>query len=158
MSSAPVSKSLILLIPPQYSCKRLKDRLQAAYCFRLDDHEETRVSALGWLMELVRLTSKKSKDDLGLRAEILPALLKTLSDTSEAVVKKDLELLAQISKNDDYFNQLMVHLLTLFSSDRKLLEQRGSLIIRQLSINLNAERIYRTLAENLEKETDLEFA
>lgn len=108
-------------------------------------------------MELVKLAIKKSKDDIGLRAEILPALLKTLSDTSEAVVKKDLELLAQISKNDDYFNQLMVNLLTLFSSDRKLLEQRGSLIIRQLSLNLNAERIYKTLAENLEKETDLEF-
>lgn len=109
-------------------------------------------------MELVKLSAKKSKDDVGLRAEILPALLKTLSDTSESVVKKDLELLAQISKNDFYFNQLMINLLTLFSSDRNLLEQRGPLIIRQLSLNLNAERIYRTLAENLEKESDLEFA
>lgn len=109
-------------------------------------------------MELVRLTSKKSQSDVGLRAEILPALLKTLSDSSEAVVKKDLELLAQISKNDDYFSQLMANLLALFSSDRNLLEQRGSLIIRQLSLSLNAERIYRTLAELLEKENDLEFA
>lgn len=125
---------------------------------RLDDHEETRVSALGWLMELVRLTSKKSQSVVGLRAEILPALLKTLSDPSEAVIKKDLELLAQISKNDDYFNQLMANLLALFSSDRNLLEQRGSLIIRQLSLSLNAERIYKTLAELLEKESDLEFA
>lgn len=109
-------------------------------------------------MELVKLAAKKTKEDMGLRAEILPALLKTLSDQSEAVVKKDLELLAQISKNDDYFTQLMANLLTLFSSDRNLLDQRGSLIIRQLSVNLNAERIYKTLAENLEKETDLEFA
>lgn len=109
-------------------------------------------------MELVKLRTKQTQDgDMGLRAEILPALLKTLSDPSEAVVKKDLELLAQISKNDTYFDQLMVNLLILFSSDRNLLEQRGSLIVRQLSLSLNAERIYRCLAEHLEKEPDLEF-
>lgn len=107
---------------------------------------------------MMKFSARKEKADIGLRAEILPALLKTLSDTSEAVVKKDLELLALISRNDVYFNQLMVNLLTLFSSDRKLLEQRGALIIRQLSLNLNAERIYRTLAENLEKESDIDFA
>lgn len=43
-------------------------------------------------------------------------------------------------------------LLELFSTDRKLLETRGSLIIRQLCLNLNTERIYRTFAEILEKE------
>lgn len=46
----------------------------------------------------------------------------------------------------------MVNLLELFSTDRRLLETRGSLIIRQLCLNLNTERIYRTLAEILEKE------
>ena len=46
----------------------------------------------------------------------------------------------------------MSNLLELFSTDRKLLETRGSLIIRQLCLNLNTERIYRTFAEILEKE------
>ena len=46
----------------------------------------------------------------------------------------------------------MVNVLELFSTDRRLLETRGSLIIRQLCINLNTERIYRTLAEILEKD------
>lgn len=46
----------------------------------------------------------------------------------------------------------MVNLLELFSTDRRLLETRGSLIIRQLCLNLNTERIYRTFAEILEKE------
>ena len=46
----------------------------------------------------------------------------------------------------------MVNLLDLFSTDRGLLEARGSLIIRQLCLNLNTERIYRTFAEILEKE------
>jgi len=46
----------------------------------------------------------------------------------------------------------MVNLLSLFATDRKLLETRGSLIIRQLCVNLNPDRIYRTLAEILERD------
>lgn len=46
----------------------------------------------------------------------------------------------------------MKNLLALFSTDRRLLDHRGSLIIRQLCVNLNTERIYKTLAEILERE------
>ena len=83
-----------------------------------------------------------------------PALLKTLSDSSDEVIKHDLQLLAQISSSSEesYFKSFMVNLLGLFSTDRRLLDHRGSLIIRQLCLNLNTERIYRTLAEILEKE------
>jgi vacuole morphology and inheritance protein 14 len=52
----------------------------------------------------------------------------------------------------------MKNVLELFSTDRRLLETRGSLIIRQLCLHLNAERIFRTIAEILEKDDDLEFA
>ena len=70
------------------------------------------------------------------------------------MVKSDLQLIAQISSSSDesYFKAFMVNLLDLFSTDRGLLEARGSLIIRQLCLNLNTERIYRTFAEILEKE------
>ncbi|GAA5846548.1 hypothetical protein JCM9279_006736 [Rhodotorula babjevae] len=104
----------------------------------------------------------------------LAVLLKLLSDSSERVLRYDLQLLAQISSlgsgpsvgargtaaggDDEYFAPLMSSLLELFSTDRKLLETRGSLIIRQLCGSLNAERIYRTCAEILEKDEDLEFA
>lgn len=101
-----------------------------------------------------------------------PALLKTLSDSSEEVraprhvsnsdsrsfvlqvIKHDLQLLAQISSSSEesYFKVFMMNLLELFSTDRRLLETRASLIIRQLCLNLNTERIYRTFAEILEKE------
>ena len=83
-----------------------------------------------------------------------PVLLKTLSDPSEEVIKANLQLLSQISSNseEDYFPLFMANLLSLFSTDRKLLETRGSLIIRQLCLNLNAERIYRTFAELLERD------
>ena len=83
-----------------------------------------------------------------------PALLKTLSDSSDEVIKHDLQLLAQISSSSEesYFKSFMVNLLELFSTDRRLLDNRGQLIIRQLCTNLSTERIYRALAEILEKE------
>jgi len=89
-----------------------------------------------------------------------PALLKTLSDPSEAVVTRDLLLLSQISRNSEeaYFTSFMVNLLKLFCTDRRLLETRGNLIIRQLCVTLSAERIYKTMAETLEKDEDVEFA
>lgn len=123
----------------------------------LNDHEATRVAALTWLIMLHRKAPKKV---LAFNDGTFPALLKTLSDPSDAVVTKDLQLLSQISRNseDDYFAYFMVNLLQLFSTDRKLLEVRGNLIIRQLCISLSPERIYRTLADCIEKEEDVEFA
>lgn len=123
----------------------------------LNDHEATRVAALTWLIMLHRKAPRKV---LAFNDGTFPALLKTLSDPAEAVVTKDLQLLSQISRNseDDYFSNFMVNLLQLFSTDRKLLETRGNLIIRQLCTGLSPERIYRTLADCIEKEEDLEFA
>lgn len=123
----------------------------------LNDHEATRVAALTWLIMLHRKAPRKV---LAFNDGTFPALLKTLSDPAEAVVTKDLQLLSQISRNseDDYFTNFMVSLLQLFSTDRRLLETRGNLIIRQLCVSLSAERIYRTLADCIEKEEDVEFA
>ncbi|KAI2627508.1 vacuole morphology and inheritance protein [Hypoxylon sp. NC1633] len=123
----------------------------------LNDHEATRVAALTWLIMLHRKAPRKI---VAFNDGTFPALLKTLSDPAEAVVTKDLQLLSQISRNseDDYFSNFMVSLLQLFSTDRKLLETRGNLIIRQLCMTLSPERIYRTLAETIEREEDVEFA
>ncbi|KAF8915375.1 vacuolar protein 14 C-terminal Fig4p binding-domain-containing protein [Mucidula mucida] len=123
----------------------------------LSEYEETRVAALKWL---IMLHQKAPKKILAMDDGTFPALLKTLSDSSEEVIKHDLQLLAQISSSSEegYFKAFMINLLELFSTDRRLLETRGSLIIRQLCLNLNIERIYRTFAEILEKEDDLEFA
>jgi vacuole morphology and inheritance protein 14 len=83
-----------------------------------------------------------------------PALLKTLSDPSDAVVTRDLLLLSQISmqSDDSYFTSFMVNLLKLFCTDRRLLETRGNLIIRQLCLTLSAEKIYRTMADCITKD------
>ncbi len=123
----------------------------------LNDHEATRVAALTWLIMLHRKAPRKV---LAFNDGTFPALLKTLSDPAEAVVTKDLQLLSQISRNseDDYFSNFMINLLQLFSTDRKLLETRGNLIIRQLCVSLSPERIYRSLANCIEREEDVEFA
>ncbi|TPX68575.1 hypothetical protein SpCBS45565_g03061 [Spizellomyces sp. 'palustris'] len=122
-----------------------------------DEREETRVAALEWLLMLHKKAPRRvlNSDDATFQA-----LLRTLSDSSEEVVKRDLQLLAQVSQHsdDEYFSRFMVNLLSLFSTDRRLLETRGSLIIRQLCLSLNPERMYRTFAEILEREEDLEFA
>ncbi|KAL8774959.1 MAG: hypothetical protein Q9209_000438 [Squamulea sp. 1 TL-2023] len=123
----------------------------------LNEHEATRVASLAWLIMLHRRAPGKV---LATNDGTFPALLKTLSDPAEAVVTRDLQLLSQISKNSDdsYFNLFMTNLLQLFCTDRRLLETRCNLIIRQLCVSLSAERIYRTLADCLEKDEDLEFA
>lgn len=117
----------------------------------LNENEATRVAALSWLIMLHRKAPRKV---VAFNDGTFPALLKTLSDPAEAVVTKDLQLLSQISRHseDSYFASFMVNLLQLFSTDRHLLEVRGNLIIRQLCLNLSPERIYRTLADCLEKE------
>jgi vacuole morphology and inheritance protein 14 len=123
----------------------------------LNEHEATRVAAIAWLIMLHRMAPGRilTVDD-----GTFPALLKTLSDPSDAVVTRDLLLLSQISLNSDdtYFTSFMVNLLKLFCTDRRLLETRGNLIIRQLCLTLSAEKIYRTMADCLVKDEDVEFA
>ncbi len=60
--------------------------------------------------------------------------------------------MAKISVLNESVNKLMENLIHLFSTDRQLLENRGSLIIRQLSVLINPEKIYVTLARILEME------
>ena len=116
-----------------------------------DVNEDTRVGALEWLLMLHK---KYPSQVMSSSQSFFNGLLKTLSDYSEEVVRRDLLLLAQISHNsdDEYFTKFMVNLLNLFTIDRKLLDSRGALIIRQLCASLNPERMYRSFAEILERE------
>ncbi|KAG2336275.1 hypothetical protein BDR05DRAFT_1006021 [Suillus weaverae] len=117
----------------------------------LREHEQTRVAALKWLIMLHQkapkvclnpsggCTNRGDCQILAIDDGTFPALLKTLSDSSEEVIKHDLQLLTQISTSSEksYFKVFMMNLLELFSTDKKLLEARGKI---------------------LEKEEDLEFA
>ncbi|KAJ1567822.1 hypothetical protein HK405_004647, partial [Cladochytrium tenue] len=135
----------------------LKETVETLSELFKDENEETRVASMDWLIMLHKKSPTKviTSDE-----NATHDLLKALSDSSEEVVRRDLQLLAQISHYSDeqYFMRFMVNLLSLFSSDRRLLETRGALIVRQLCLSLNAERIYRAFAEVLENDEDLEFA
>ncbi|KAJ5379875.1 Protein VAC14 [Penicillium cataractarum] len=156
-SRAPTPRSSIVSVPSQPADLDYAAAVNSLTLQFLNENEATRVAALSWLIMLHRKAPRKV---VAFNDGTFPALLKTLSDPAEAVVTKDLQLLSQISRNseDNYFTSFMVNLLQLFSTDRQLLEVRGNLIIRQLCLNLSPERIYRTLADCLEKEEDLEFA
>jgi vacuole morphology and inheritance protein 14 len=89
---------------------------------------------------------------------LFPALLKLLSDPAEEVVRQDLAVMGIISTNPTYFDRLMQSLISLFATDPTLLEKRGTMIVRQLSLHLDAQRVFRRLSVILEESADEDFA
>ena len=62
------------------------------------------------------------------------------------------------SSDDNTFRQIVFQVVSLFRKDRRLLETKGSLIVKNLCFSLKPERVFRCFAEVLEKDTeDLEF-
>lgn len=66
--------------------------------------------------------------------------------------------MARIALSEQQFLRVLTDVLRLFSSDRRLLERRGNLVVRNLCVHLNADRVYNTMAKVLRDESDLEFA
>ncbi|XP_026182024.1 protein VAC14 homolog [Mastacembelus armatus] len=161
----------------------------------------TRIAVLKWLYHLYIKTPRKMFRHTD---SLFPMLLKTLSDESDEVILKDLEVLAEIASSpagqtdqggscdstdnklklkvpegvtpgqqhsskagdlspstpsmNSYFYKFMINLLKRFSLERRLLENRGAFIIRQLCLLLHAENIFHSMADILLKEEDLKFA
>ncbi|XP_059156655.1 protein VAC14 homolog [Physella acuta] len=146
---------------------------------RLLGHEtiQARVAALKWFHLLLVKTPNKTFRYI---EEFFSLLMTTLADPSDDVVLLDLEVLSEISSNpsgfgdlpnvtclsrpandlklNPYFTKLMNGLIDWFKKDKQLLEDRGAFIIRQLSVYLSAEAIFRSLAQVLLLEEDLSFA
>ncbi|KAI9168178.1 hypothetical protein H9P43_007550 [Blastocladiella emersonii ATCC 22665] len=118
--------------------------------------EETRMGCLEWLLML----HKKAPPFVLAFPNLLPTVFTLLSDPSEDVVKRALQLVAQVSSFSEgaQFDVLMADILLLFCRDRKLLEARGSLIVRQLCLALSPEDVFRSFSQVLEREEDVEFA
>ncbi|CAL1543961.1 unnamed protein product [Lymnaea stagnalis] len=149
---------------------------------RLLGHEtiQARVASLKWFNLLLVKTPNKTFRYI---EEFFGLLMTTLADPSDDVVLLDLEVLSEISSNpagcgglpdgtvvvspersgheiklNPYFTKLMNGLIDWFKKDKQLLEDRGAFIIRQLSIYLSAEAIFRSLSEILILEEDVSFA
>jgi vacuole morphology and inheritance protein 14 len=105
---------------------------------------ESKVGSLTWITLLYTIVKPRMISYID---KIFPVLLKTLSDSNDEVVILDLRVLAVICEEgppkNQHFKPFMNSLFRLFSADRNLLKKKGSYIIRQLSVSLNAEDIYR---------------
>lgn len=122
------------------------------------DDVPTKMASLRWIN---MLKEKRMKDIHGFTVNLLPVLLRTLSDPSDAVVLLDLQILSRISlpvtkdkakpdgTEEAQFQLVLNAILNLFAQDRQLLETRGSLIIRKLCVLLNAKAVYIRMAEIL---------
>jgi len=75
-------------------------------------------------------------------------------------VLMNLSVLARISMHASEFERVLSAIVQLFQADRRLLETRGSLIVRKLCVLLNARAIYIALAKLLRDRAlaDLDFA
>jgi vacuole morphology and inheritance protein 14 len=120
----------------------------------------TKVNSLRWIHHLFIQNERGMSEHA---SNLLPVLLANLNDSSDEVVLEGLSVIADIvnsfREKDNDFNQtkyrnFLESLLTLFKEDKEFLENRGSLIIKQLCALLNAEYIYRTLAEILSNESE----
>ncbi|XP_030763444.1 protein VAC14 homolog isoform X2 [Sitophilus oryzae] len=127
---------------------------------------QTKVAVLKWIYDLYTKLPSKMVDYIDV---LFPALQRTLSDEADQVVQQCLVVIAEVisspkstnlsaKKNNTYYNKFIVSLLSSFSTDKRLLDERGAFIIRQLCVLLNAEDIYKTLAEILLHEPNLKFS
>jgi vacuole morphology and inheritance protein 14 len=125
------------------------------------DHIPSRHAALRWISMLLE---KYPLQMFPYLKTVFPALLSTLQENDDRVVRLDLEVLARISIDKDgnldqkNFEMVLNHVMSKFKEDRVFMESHASVIIRQLSRFIPGEDIYRTFASILAKETDLEFA
>lgn len=123
---------------------------------------QTKVAVLKGLQQLfTQLPNEISAE----APALFPVLLLVLSDNSDEVILPALAVLAEIVNStqsvsgDENYKNLLKKLLNLFLEDKELLENRGSLIIRQLCVLLNPESIYRTFASIISEDvTNMKFA
>ncbi|KAK8495754.1 hypothetical protein V6N12_073084 [Hibiscus sabdariffa] len=117
--------------------------------------EATRIEALNWISTLL---NRYRAEVFCFLNDIFDTLLKALSDSSDEVVLRVLDIHASMAQDPLHFHQLVVFLMHNFRVDRSLLERRGAFIIRRLCVLLDAERVFRELSTILEGEADLDFA
>ncbi|ALC45820.1 CG5608, partial [Drosophila busckii] len=118
----------------------------------------TKIAVLKWIHHLfIHFPNEMATHATNLNTN----LLSTLSDSSDEVVLQSLCVLAQIINAQDannldfnktHYRKFLLSLLNLFSEEKLMLDNRASLIIRQLCVLLNAEYIYRTFAEIIAEE------
>ena len=172
MVAERTNDDLLLLVRDTNAPFELKPLLDTLINELLEKEDvPTKMASLRWINMLM----EKRKNDMNEFTEnLLPVLLRTLSDPSDDVVLLDLQVLSRISMaqtghfgttapgstdgdadgkmeatEEAQFQLVLNAILNLFAQDRQLLETRGSLIIRKLCVLLNAKSVYIRMADTL---------
>ena len=142
--------------------RKTEDKLDFSFLLqKLEDElnnkdETTRIASLSWISMLL---SKDASQVLSHMNKLFPLLVdKLLCDQSDNVVMMNLEVLARIACNEDQFIHVLRNVVRLFREDRSILESRGTMIVRNLCLKLDAEKIFMNLSKILLGEKDLKFA
>ena len=117
----------------------------------VSDHVPTRMASLRWISMLLEKSPTQLEQYID---TLLPVLLKTLSDESDNVVLLDLEVIARISLNPKEFTRVLNEIMQLFYNDRRLLEKRGSVVVRKLCVLLEAQKIYMVFAQVIQEKPE----
>jgi len=121
----------------------------------------SRLASLSWISMLL---TKVPENLFSYLNDLFPAMLKTLQDQDDHVVRLGLEVLARISLDSDNrldeqkFKMVLEQLMRLMMTDRQFLEKRGSLVVTQMSLLLDGTAVYVEMAELLINTDDLETA
>lgn len=123
----------------------------------LNDNEPTRLASLAWIAMLLKKLPQKMSDEMDV---YFYALLRTLSDDADDIVVLDIQVIALICRDNGHenFSRVLKEVYNLFAKDQNLLQKRGSLVFRHLSMLLSPERVYRELSHIIESTEDLNFA
>ncbi|KAK9810224.1 hypothetical protein WJX72_006988 [[Myrmecia] bisecta] len=121
------------------------------------EQEPTRLEALHWVNSLLSRSRPEVLDQLSV---LLPALFDALSAPSDRVVLEALSVQASIAGDQAHFLRLVKQLMDRFRgpAGARLLQRRGSLIVRRLAALLGGQQVFRALAGILEAEADIKFA
>ena len=118
----------------------------------------TKMAVLKWINMLLE---KRRRDMNAYINTLMPMLLSLLTDNSDSVVLLTVQVLSRISlseealrgsatkeniRDEKHFEMVIRSVLMLFKDNRRLLETRGSLIVRRLCVLLNAKSVYLTMA------------
>ncbi|KAK2958694.1 putative Protein VAC14 like protein [Blattamonas nauphoetae] len=114
-----------------------------------------RTAAMQWISQLI---SHHSQHILPLLSHAIPTLMRAIAGDDNEIARLALDGIAQISNTDErHFQALVLSILRLFESDRRCLSTRSSLILRQLSLQIDPERLYRSFASILIEQTEHSF-
>lgn len=128
-------------------------------------------ACLQWICMLLAQSPVQMRQ-AGTLNRLFTPIFETLLHREDEVVLAALRVLAQImegrglldegaaldAEGKSLFTEVTHRLLALFAADRKMLEERGRLMIRQLCGHLDPRHLYVTVARSIHKEIDLELA